>query len=659
MNKKELIYAGILVVVSTLASMLIWGYHFGIKNNEFHSIIVNKIAQGISYKGDALAASMHNFVSPFWVVAGLLSKVFPEQAVFFTFFFLSRVLLCIGLASMIHAFSESRFFLHSVLLGSLIMISSGSVNVLPLGDNVVISDYLSQTFLSVGFCLVSFSLSVRKKYVWSAIILGIAYNINAMQANFVLGILLVMWLVKAREEKISYASLGLPIGLFLLCASPTIYWIAAALHEKPAGNYMAGSALADFAKYYLPSHYFWTVKALRDKLNGISIITTVLTLAVSGVVIKDTVFARFKKKEVLISALVSLVYVIVGAISVEIFPSRLFFQLHLFRSDVIIYLISLAYLLSLLLMKDLQPYTRLMLVAAIAEYVTNAFFKAQLFILWAVFIEGARYYRVKESFIKAANLFFVVALGILFIRTGYREMMLLVPFFVFYLLSRMDRKSPTGVPLDSGRKEQAIAAQHNRLLGFARRNLLVIGYICACMFITFSSYIARTNDYAEKERAQQEIRALADNISRKVPANALFLIPPWYEIRPQLKHGVFVSMKDGAAYLWDKGYEFEYIRRLNVLGIPYTPGIPFDESKVKQYFFNNIVNSLASAGKEGVTHVILPKTMFPPSSNAYDGHSIGESENLIVLDLDSALHLVKKSSRLTLTYSRQKINNGS
>jgi hypothetical protein len=628
-------------------------------NNEFHSIIVNKIAQGISYQGDALASSMHNFVSPFWVVVGLLSKVFPEQAIFFAFFFLSRVLLCIGLASIIYAFSDSRFSLHSAILGSLVMISSGSVNVLPLGDNVVISNYLSQTFLSVGFCLISFSLSVRKKYVFSAIILGIAYNINAMQANFVLGILLVMWLMRARDEKKSYASFGLPIGLFLLCASPTIYWIAAALHERPAGNYMAGSALADFAKYYLPSHYFWTFKALRDKLNGVSIITTALTLAVSGFVIKDMIFARFKKKEVLIAALVSLAYVIVGAISVEMFPSRLFFQLHLFRSDVIIYLIVLAYLLSLLLMKDLQPYTRLMLVAATAEFVTNAFFKAQLFVLWAVVIEGTRHYQVKESLIKVINLFFIVTLGILFMRTGYREMMLLLPFIMFYLLSLLHRWSSTGVPVDSDRKERSIAVQNNRLLGFAWRNLLVIGYVCACLFVTFSSYIAHANDYAEKERAQQEIRALADSISAKVPANALFLIPPWYEIRPQLKHGVFVSMKDGAAYLWDKGYEFEYIRRLKVLGIPYTPGIPFDESMVKQCFINNIANTLASAGKEGVTHVILPKTIFSLSSNTYAGYSIGESENLIVLDLDSALHLAKKSSHFTMTYSRHKIDSGS
>ena len=72
MNKKELLYASMLVVVSTLASILIWGFHFGIKNNEFHAIIVDKIAYGTSFQGDALASAMHNFVSPFWIGVGFL-----------------------------------------------------------------------------------------------------------------------------------------------------------------------------------------------------------------------------------------------------------------------------------------------------------------------------------------------------------------------------------------------------------------------------------------------------------------------------------------------------------------------------------------------------------------------------------------------------------
>jgi hypothetical protein len=659
MKKKELLYTVILVVASSLASILIWGFHFGIKNNEFHLIIVNKIAQGVSYQGDALASAMNNYVSPFWVVVGLLAKVFPAKIVFFAFFFISRVLLCIGLASIIHAFSKNRSSLHAYVLSALATMSSGMVNVLPLGANSVTSDYLSQTFLSVGFCLLSLSLSVRKKNVWSAIILGIAYNINAMQSNFVLGILLVMWLVNARNDKNAFVTVGLPIGLFLLCASPTLYWIVSALHGGPVGTYMKGFAIADFSKYYFPGHFFWTLKSFRDKINGISIITTPLTLALSGFVIKDTVFNCFRKKEVLSASLVTLSYLIIGALSVEMFPARLFFQLHFFRSDIIIYLIALSFLLSLLMAKDLPPFTWLMIVAGIAEYVTNAFFKAQLFVLWAIVIEGARCYKAKDSFTKVINLFFVVILCVLFIRTGYREILLLMPFFLYYLIRLMHRQSSaveSPVPFP---KDQTMAVKNNRLLEFSHQYLLAVGYLCALVFVIYSSYIVRTDYYSEKETEQQEIRALADKVSYKVPANALFLIPPWYEIRPYLEHGVFLSMKDGAAYLWEKGYEFEYIRRLNVLGIPYTPGVQFNDSEIRQYFFNSINNTLTSVKHEGVTHVILPKTLFSLSSNIIESQIIGVSENFVVLDLDSALNFVKKNSTLTLISNRYKTKAGS
>lgn len=653
MNKKELLYASMLVVVSTLASILIWGFHFGIKNNEFHAIIVDKIAYGTSFQGDALASAMHNFVSPFWIGVGFLVKVFPEKTVYFLFFFISRALLCIGIAVTISAFSRSANSLPAYFLASLVTISSGLVNVLPLGDNAVISDYLSHTFVSAGLCLVSFGLSVKKKYIWSAILLGITYNINAMQVNFTLGMLLVIWFVNARDEMNAYyKSFGLPIALFLLCASPTIYWIASVLHESPARDYMSGSALADFAKYYLPGHYFWAIKSFREKLNGISIITIPLTLALSAHVVKGGLFDHRMKREVLIASSVSLLYLIVGAISAGIFPSRLFFQLHLFRSDIIIYIITLSLLLSLLFNKNLQNYTRLMMIAAIAECLTNAFFKAQLFVLWAVIIEGARYYKVKEFLIKVINVSFFLAVCVLFIRTGYREMILLIPFLLYGLSSLMHQQGPSDAPVESHRNEQTMAAHPNKRHGLARGNPLVIGYLCAFIFVLYSSYAVLTTYYSETEADVEEIKALAVMVSDKVPENSLFLIPPWYQIRPYLKHGVFVSMKDGAAYLWDKGYEYEYIRRLKVLGIEYTPGVKFNESEIKEYFYNHINGALGNVKHEGVTHVILPKKLF-----SYAGPMIGISENFIALDLDSALKFCKKSpspTQTSATHDQQK-----
>ncbi len=649
MSKKEFLYISGIVVVSTVVSILLWGFHIGINNNEFTSIIVDKIADGTSFQGDALASTMGNFVSALWLVVGELVKIFPRNIVYFVFFFISRALLCIGLASIINSFAKPGHLLHAYVLSSLVTISSGSITFLPLGGEPVISNFLSQTYLSIGFCAISCALSFQKKFVWSAIVLGIAYNINAMQANFVLGIALVIWFLHAREEKNAYRSFGLPVALFLLCASPTLFWVITTLDARPAGDFMSGAAVADFAKYYLADHYFWSLKTLSDKLDGISNITIPLTLIASGFILKGSAFDYDRKRDILTASLVSLLYMLVGAVSVERFPSRFFLELHLFRSDLIIYLISLSLLLSLVLNKNLQKYTKILIGIAIAESLDAAFFKAQAFVLWALIIEGARYYQVKEVFIKIADVFlFSFIFCILLIRKDYWDLLLLAAAVLYGLYSLESRQSPARPQEGADRHRQPAAEYSSTFSRLVRGNFTAIAFLPVFLFVAHITYSHYIKYFVHVETDQTEIRALARTVSDKVPRNSLFLIPPWYEVRPFLKHGVFVTIKDGAAYLWDKGYETEYIRRLKVLGIPYTPGVPYDVNEITKYFFSHMDDTLRDVRREGVTHVILPKEIFAHALNFGAGSlSVGESEKFIVMDIDSAIKRSNKKMNLS------------
>ncbi len=649
MSKKEFLYASSIVVVSTVASILLWGFHIGINNNEFTSVIVDKMADGASFQGDALASTMGNFVSAFWLVVGELVKIFPRNMVYFVFFFMSRALLCIGLASLINSFLKPGHVLPAYVLSSLVTISSGSIIFLPLGGEPVISNFLSQTYLSVGFCAISCALSLQKNYVWSAIVLGIAYNINAMQANFVLGIVSLIWFLHAREEKSVYKLFGWPIVLFLICASPTLVWIIATLHARPAGNFMSGAAVADFAKYYLADHYFWSLKTAGEKLDGVSNITIPLSLMLSGLIMKGSAFDHEGKKDIVIASLMSLLYLIVGAVSVDRYPSRMFLELHLFRSDVIIYLISLSLLLALLLNKNLKMYTKILLGIAIAESLDAAFFKAQAFVFWAIIIEGARYYQVKEVFIKIANVFLLSFIFcVILIRKDYWDILLLTPIVLYCLNSLIPQQDAASPQEGAYRRRQPVAEYGNGFSRLAHGSLPAIAFFPVFLFVIHITYSHYNKYFLHVESDQEEIRTLAKKVSDKVPDNALFLIPPWYDVRPYLKHGVYVSMKDGAAYLWNKGYETEYIRRLNVLGIPYTPGVPYKVTEVTKYFLSHVDDALGDVKREGVTHVILPKEMFPHAMNAGAASSIGESGNFIVLDIDSALkHYPRKMSMAT------------
>jgi hypothetical protein len=208
---------------------------------------------------------------------------------------------------------------------------------------------------------------------------------------------------------------------------------------------------------------------------------------------------------------------------------------------------------------------------------------------------------------------------------------------LYGLYSLIYQQYSTSLQEGAYRHRHPAAESNSEFRGFASGNLSAIAFLPVFLFVIHISYSHYNRYFSHVETDQTEIRALAQTVSDKVPKNSLFLIPPWYDVRPYLKHGVFVSMKDGAAYLWAKGYEMEYIRRLRVLGIPYTPGVPYNVNEITKYFFSNINDVLRDARREGVTHVILPKEIFANASSASAGSSIGESGDFIVLDIDNAL----------------------
>ena len=99
-------------------------------------------------------------------------------------------------------------------------------------------------------------------------------------------------------------------------------------------------------------------------------------------------------------------------------------------------------------------------------------------------------------------------------------------------------------------------------------------------------------------------------------------------------------MKDGAAYLWQPGFEQEFLRRLQVLGIVYTPGTRFQNNQVNQEFEDNLPSSLSKAKLEGVSHVILPKRLvYRDTANI-----LIENKDFYVLTIDNALKLYKSDN---------------
>ncbi len=594
-----------IISVSAVVSILIWGFRYGIRNNEFHAVLVETAARGVVFANDAMASTMQDYVSIFWLAVAYLSSYLPVEGVFCFFLLIGRILLTTGVALIIRGFVKEASWLKAASLASVVTISSGFMTGLPLGADPVMGDYLSQTFVSIGICAVAVGFAFNGRHLLSAIILGVAYNVNAMQANFALGIATIIWIEASFRER-SFLLFPKAFLIFLLIASPNLYWILSVTGAKATGPYLEGAEIAGFTRYIFPFHFFWSVKSISQKVNGVSLALLPIALSIASIAFKEARLKLDNARWLFIASSISILYIIIGAVGAEAFPSRFILQLHFFRSDVLTYLIAASAIISLIL-KNAGKKDSLFaaLFFALAAFLAHQFHVALLIFIWAVAM-GKKSPICRGIAILAPVI--IVVYGLALAYTGR--------FF--------------GVPM-------ALAALLSVILKDRSVPLQAAISIFIVISVSFSYYMERSGVGKEGLSLSDEIRLVAKEASAKVPQDATFLIPPNYTVRPFLKRGVFVTMKDGGAFMWAKGYELEYIRRLKLLGITYTPGEFYNEEKVAKEFVAGLGMSLPAMKGEGVGYAILPRTVLKDAPQEL----IAGSEHFLAVDINDILSPMK------------------
>jgi len=571
-------------LLTSLAAWLLWGFKFGIFNNEFHSIIVNRIADGIDFPGDAMAATMGNFPSPFWRLVAHCARYAPEEAVFLAFYVSAWALLYAGVSSLIAALAEEEHRFVPWLVGAAVTLSGGFLMNLPLGADPVMMPYLSQTFVSTGLCLLSLSLAIGKRHMGSAAVLGIACNVNAMQVNFMLPVLLASWVIDARLD--GRNGLLRRVGnllVFGLLASPALFRIASVVLEKPPGGSLSGWALYDFVKFYFPFHFFLDFKNTSQIVNGVALPLIPLLLAFSGRFLGDHRFRIRGEKIMEAASALFFGYLLAGILFSFHFPSRLILGMHFFRSDAVLFPAAVA-MLSAALMNETRHDRNLvpMLGAALAAVLFQYF---------------------------AASLALLVAIAaVKFLKERHPALC-----------------GPSGYP-----------ALYRALCGAF---LLLLAPLAVAESVAFKK--EHDGNWKGLNDATAEMERISRAASKAVPRDALFAIPPACYLRTHLRRGVYVSMHDGAAFFWKKGYEIEYLRRLRVCGIGYTPGVFRDAGRVTDEYLKNLPASLSRLKREGVTHALLPSFTIgrPP------GGPVIRTENYVILGIDDAIRTIDPDPR--------------
>jgi hypothetical protein len=575
------VFVAVAALVAVL-SALIYGFDFGIDNNEFHAAIVYKVGGVAALEHDALAQTLGSFASPFWLALGLVSRWMEPRAVFLVFFLASRFLLALGLGYVTASLTDDRIGRRSALLAAVVTLCAGFVADLPLGADPPTDTYLSQTFFSYGPCLLALGAALNGKHRWSAFALGLAYNINLMQANFALAMVAAAFAVDLWRRRDGAIRQTLEYALVVLVvASPTIVWSGSILAAAGLGPAFEGRALVDFAKYYFASHYFFLGKSAWAQSMGLSLacIPIVLSLS-SGIRVRHQLAAM---------ATVPLALFCSDAVFEIMGPGRVYFALHVLRSDVFAFALAVAALCAATMTLAVS---RNWLAAAyaigLAAVLAGEFRGALLVSALAVLVE------YEQRHIPASET-----------RRWWRTVALrAIAVCMSVGLAAAAARNPraTGLLL--------CAAAPALILVRQWRTVTLAGAVVAAVgggYLLWNDGVTRINAIASHRLMRAEAEQICLEAARVLPRNALVAIPPSWTVRAFLRRSVYVNYKEGAAYLWSKGFELDYLRRLKNVGVAYTPGVAFDGEKADVAYADAVPKNLAVLRGDGVTHVILDR----------------------------------------------------
>ncbi|MHC4150124.1 MAG: hypothetical protein ACYSR5_11635, partial [Planctomycetota bacterium] len=548
-----------------------------IDNNEFHTVIVYKIARIAAFEKDAMAATLGNFASPFWLLIGYLARSFDPRVLFFAFLFLARFLTTAGIGYLTLGLSGRSAATRSWMLAMMATLSAGFLRGLPLGADPAMDTFLSQTFFSYGLCLLALGALFDGKNLTSAAVLGVAYYVNLMQANFVLGIACAHFLLQIlRREPGGIVKSLRYLGVFVVIASPMIVWSYSVISRSSPGDFLAGKALVDFARFYYPGHYFFLGKPLMTKkVQGLAL--ALLPLAMS--------FSRGARiqNSLRLTSIILLSYIAAEAAFDHVGATRLFFQLHLLRSDVISYALAVATACALVANLAYEQNQNWALYFIVLAVILHGEYRGALFV--ALFAVTVEHLKERREYIwgigeKTAAMCMVLGIAALSVLRPYNKLIPALAAAPILVLLKNWRRLSAGLYV-----------------------VLVIG-----VTVLLAKDVVRKRDYLVQSRyTRVEFDRFCQAASSILPHDALVAVPPSLKVRACLKRSIYVNWKEGAAYLWNKGFEVSYLRRLGNIGVHYTPGVRLSLESSDSTYMRSFRGNAALLKRDGVTHAIIDK----------------------------------------------------
>lgn len=316
-----------LAILGAVANLLVQGFEFPNYNNVYHVPIVLRYAQSAEGPHDAFHQTLTNFTSVLWPLLSWVATEDNISALFFGVYAANRIALVVLLYLIARELLPTRRDTVAVAVSAIVLLWWAAWPLSPLGGNDLFVRALSQTQLTVTALVGCLWLMLRRRWLATAVCLGLAFNINAFMALWggVIAFAVYLRMNRSAPRAAVMRELALLGAAAAVTALPTVIWIASTLGSgPPAAPFDYRAYIADF----YPRH-----NLLAGNWVGV-LIAAMIAWIVWTYIRDERLFASARHREIVATSFMGLCAILLAGMTMPyLVNSRLLYCLFPLRMD--------------------------------------------------------------------------------------------------------------------------------------------------------------------------------------------------------------------------------------------------------------------------------------------------------------------------------------
>jgi hypothetical protein len=227
--------AAVLLLLLTAASIEWGGYRFGISNQSIQVPILKHEMDASLYPGDPLFTAVKGYTTFFVPILAAAVRTFGHlEAVYFTAYVIVHFIALAGVCALSWRLFRNRA---AATLACLLYLT----NAVSLAGQGLFSRFLQHGHVASALLLWALWLYLGNRPLVAFALCGLAFDIHALQASYVLSLMGFDWLLGERTRGLGARLL--PFAMFAVTAFPTLAWLRMNREPIPPGSLEAWLAI--------------------------------------------------------------------------------------------------------------------------------------------------------------------------------------------------------------------------------------------------------------------------------------------------------------------------------------------------------------------------------------------------------------------------------